>query len=532
MRRNYNLTLSEYQDSLSRILQGASEDEFIPLMRYLCRTDLFFLLRHGCNRKDMDHPWLFERCREVQRTPNFCLDLWARYHYKSTIITFGKSIQDILASHGDDPLPEWEGYEVTIGLFSHNRPMAKDFLRQIKHEFEKNVKLKSWFPDILFEKPENEAPKWNEDAGLIVKRKSNPKEATVEAAGVVEGQPTGKHYLVRVYDDVVHAKYVTNAEIIKKTTDAWDVSQNLGDTKFNLERYVGTRYHKYDTYAEIMKRGIVTTRVHTATIDGTANGTPVFLTQTQLDRVRQGSSPFIFACQQLLNPLGDEEQTLQESWLRYYDYKPNMESSMNRYIVCDPASSKKKGSDYTVIWVLGLAQDGNIYQLDLVRDRLKLSERWETLLYLHKKWRPLDVGYEKYSMQCDKEHFEIMMAQQNYRFNITELGGQVNKVDRIKKMVPELEAGRFYLQEQMLYRQYDDKLVDLIKIFKEEEYLAFPVGLHDDMLDALARIKDEDLFAMYPKINSDSLEAPKGLRDSTKKDRYRKKVKINSGWGA
>jgi hypothetical protein len=63
------------------------------------------------------------------------LDLWAREHYKSTVITFALTIQDIL----NDP-------EITVGIFSHTRPIAKAFLRQIKQEFETNEDLKAGFP--------------------------------------------------------------------------------------------------------------------------------------------------------------------------------------------------------------------------------------------------------------------------------------------------------------------------------------------------------------------------------------------------
>jgi hypothetical protein len=34
--------------------------------------------------------------------------------------------------------------------------------------------------------------------------------------------------------------------------------------------------------------------------------------------------------------------------------------------------------------------------------------------------------------------------------------------------------------------------------FIAEEYLAFPVSLHDDMLDCLARILDPELGASFP----------------------------------
>src|SRR6185312_10213904 len=97
---------------------------------------------------------------EVQKEPDGMLDLWAREHYKSTIITFALTIQSILA----DP-------EITVGIFSHTRPIAKGFLQQIKREFEDNEILKDRFADILWANPAKDAPKWSEDGGLIVRRK-------------------------------------------------------------------------------------------------------------------------------------------------------------------------------------------------------------------------------------------------------------------------------------------------------------------------------------------------------------------------
>ncbi len=97
----------------------------------------------------------------VQANPNGYLDLWAREHFKSSIITTALTIQDILCTHGNDPIDE--SGECTIGIFSHTRPIAKAFLRQIKGELEKNDFLKRMFPDVLFKHPEKESPKWSED---------------------------------------------------------------------------------------------------------------------------------------------------------------------------------------------------------------------------------------------------------------------------------------------------------------------------------------------------------------------------------
>jgi phage terminase large subunit-like protein len=466
-------------------LQKRPEAEQAELARSLCQTDLYFLLRYGCSRKDIERQWLFERCREVQDDPDGRLDLWAREHYKSTIITFGLTVQEVL----NDP-------EITVGIFSHTRPIAKAFLRQIKWEFESNEFLKALFPDILWANPQKESPKWSEDEGIIVKRKTNPKEATIEAWGLVDGQPTSKHYRLLTYDDVVTDKSVTTPDMIAKTTDALSLSYNLGAAG-GKRRFIGTRYHFNDTYGEVMRRGTATPRIHRATTDGRPDGEPVLLTREILAGKRKDQGPYIFSCQMLQNPVADEAQGFKEGWLQLYHGTPKWRD-MNRYIVVDAASSKKKESDYTVMWVIGLAGDGNYYALDVVRDRLNLTERADTLFALHRKWHPKHVGYERYGMMADVEHMRDRMGRDTYHFEIIELGGPMPKPDRIKRLIPLFETNRVLLPAVIRKRDSAGQMKDLTRAFIDEEYLAFPVSMHDDMLDAMARIVDEDMRVMWP----------------------------------
>lgn len=469
----------------ARIIDAATSDTArTEAMRALALGDLFYLLVHVLGRNDVDRDWLFERCREVEATPDGCIDLWAREHYKSTIITFGKTIQDVLA----DP-------ETTVGIFSHTRTIARGFLRQIKRELEGNTGLKALFPDVLYQAPSKRAPKWSEDDGLIVKRRGNPKESTIEAWGLVDGQPTGRHFRLMVYDDVVTRESVTSPDIIRKVTTAWELSRNLA-TEGGAARYAGTRYHFNDTYQTIIDRGAATPRIHPATANGAVDGPPVLFTPEALAQKRREMGPYTFGCQMLLDPKADETQGFKADWLAYWPARHT--AGLNLYIVVDPASKKGSDNDYTFMGVVGYGADRVYRVVTMIRDRLSLTERADTLFALHRQFRPIGVAYEEYGLQADIEHMRDRMARENYAFPIKALGGRLAKEDRIKRLVPVFEQQRILLPETCMRRNHAGISEDLTRAFVHEEYLPFPVATHDDMLDGLSRILDPNFSVVAP----------------------------------
>ena len=465
--------------------------------RNLCRGDLYFLIRHGMNRPDIEREWLFDRCREVQAAPDGYIDLWAREAYKSTIITVGKTLQDIFRSHGEDaPVKK----EQTFCIFSHTRPIAKGFLRQIKREAESNPRFKEWFPDVVWENPSSQAPTWSEDSGLIFRRESNPKEATVEAWGLVDGQPTSKHFDVLLYDDIVTSKSVYTPEMIHKTTRELELSYNLG-AQGGCRRFIGTRYSFGDSYRTIIERGTAIPRIYPATEDGTVSGKPVLLTREELAEKRRDMGSYTYSCQMLQNPVADSAQKFIHHWLSYHEPETYRGEGHHNYIIVDPAHSKKKTSDYTVMLVLQARADKKLYLMDGLRDRMSLTERAQNLVELHKKWKPMienGVRYERYGAQADIEHIKDYMDRTGYRFEITEVGGKIGKTERILRLVPYFQNGRLLIPYSLVKSDYEGNQVDLIKVFVEEEYLAFPHCVHDDILDCLARAADPLLPLVYP----------------------------------
>jgi len=479
---------TQFYEGFIKQLEAEPSAIYYALVRHFARNDLFFLLFYVLGRKEALNNWLIDRCWDVQKDPNEFLDLWAREHYKSTIITFALSIQDVMSSHGFNPDPKWHGREATIVIFSCTRPIAKAFLTQIKREFESNELLKTAFCDVLYDNPGKYAPKWSEDAGLVVKRKSNPKEATIEAWGVVEGQPTSKHFLVSVYDDLVTKDHIRSPYMIRKVIEAWGVSTNLG-TEGGFTRYIGTRYHLNDPYAEMIKRKAVTVRKYGPTSDGSLTDKPVLKSKKELEKKLRNMGPYEYACQMMQDPTKDESAGFKLEWLK--TAKVSDWSGMNRYILIDPANAKKEGSDYSSFTVYGLGADRNYYILDRVRDRLDLGERAEALFRLHKKYKPLRVGYERYGKDSDIYYIEEQMDKLNYHFEIFELGGRLTKLDRIRRLIPLYKNGRVYQPSECYYTDYQGVRQDLNQVFRDEEYYCFPVSVHDDMLDSDSRILDK-----------------------------------------
>jgi hypothetical protein len=412
-------------------------------------NDRFYLLTVTLHRRDAWHSWLYDRCREVEAQPDGRLDLWARYHYKSSIGTFAGIIQEVII----DP-------EITVAILSCTGDVAKPFLVQIQQEMEANEDLKRIHGDVFWKQPRKEAPRWSREEGLVVKRKGNPKEATIEAHGIIDAMPTGKHFNLLDYDDLVTEKLIGNPEMIKKVTERWELSDNLGQMSGTRKWHWGTRYSFGDSYGIMLERKTLKERRYPATHDGTLKGQPVLMTAKRWAEVKLTQRSTVSA-QMLLNPTASNEATFTATSFRHYEVMPSV---MNVYIMCDPSKGRTQRSDRTAIAVIGVDQGGNKYLLDGYRHRMKLSERWTRIKQLEAKWQNhpgvqmVRVGYEQYGMQSDIEVIKELQEKEGRQFAIDELGstkdGKHGKNDRIDRLEPDMGKGLFHLPAVVYHPDY------------------------------------------------------------------------------
>lgn len=206
------------------------------------------------------------------------------------------------------------------------------------------------------------------------------------------------------------------------------------------------------------------------------------------------------------NPISREGAWFKRDWFLTYDPSKMKDSdrrawyrSMKRYIFVDTASAKKKDSDKTVMWVVGLAPDHNYYVLDGVADHLSLSERTERIFSLVRKWDPTNVYWESIGAMADYEHILEKQNAEGMHFRITKLHQSVAKSDRIRWLEPVFKDGDLFFPVRLFYRDVKGVEHDLTMDFLENEFAVYPSVRHDDMIDDLANIKHPDVQLLWPR---------------------------------
>lgn len=135
---------------------------------------------------------------------------------------------------------------------------ATKFLAEIKNQCATNAFLRALFPELIWENPEKDAPKWSESEATL-KRTHSRKEPTFQAIGV-GGALTGMHPDHAFVDDMLSDEAAENARIgsfaIIEKINRW-VSQlrpivNSAEPWHGMT-FIGTPWWEGDSYQHVEK---------------------------------------------------------------------------------------------------------------------------------------------------------------------------------------------------------------------------------------------------------------------------------------
>jgi predicted phage terminase large subunit-like protein len=333
----------------------------------------------------------------------------------------------------------------------------------------------------------------------------------------VGGTATGEGGNFLIVDDPVSAQQA-DSTLYRQTANIWfdrTFYTRLNDKKKGCIIIIMQRFHEDDLTGHLLKKGgwehlkipMIAEQDEHFAINGNQyerkEGEYLHFNRMGPEEVRrekEALGPYGFAGQHQQSPVPTGGGKFRREWIKYY--KNVYPEDFNCYMLVDPAYTKSKDSDYTAIWIIGAAQDGNLYVLDLVRDRLGAFEKEEMVFNLHRKYKNLQVYYETGGVQRDSDWLKLAMEQRNYRFTIHDVKcpPKLSKEDRISRLRKYFIDGRIYLPQYLFKTNSEGKLVDVIEEFIEQEYLQFDAASHDDMLDALSRICDINI--LYPGQNN------------------------------
>lgn len=174
--------------------------------------------------------------------------------------------------------------------------------------------------------------------------------------------------------------------------------------------------------------------------------------------------------------ISPDSQLFKEEMLKFYRLENLKLSDLSVFITVDLAISQRKEADHTVICVCGVNSQNHWFILDIDYGHYNPSETIDHIFKAVSKWNPVKVGVEKVAYQASMEHFLLKeMPTRNIFFSIVPLKADSKKEERIKLLQPRFYAGSIWLPANAPW----------LKQFKSE-FLAFPKGLRDDVLDALA----------------------------------------------
>ena len=191
----------------------------------------------------------------------------------------------------------------------------------------------------------------------------------------------------------------------------------------------------------------------------------------ELNRIKETTGSYWWSALYQQRPQPPGGGLLKRSWLNYYQPNELTElEDLDVYQAWDLAISTRETADYTVCTTVGVSDENQIYVLDWFRDRIDFPTQVKMVEKLAKKWNPLQIGIESNTYQKALPQ----QLKNTSMLRIKEVNRTKDKVTRISSGFVHFENGKVLLP--IKHPELDNFI---------NEYLYFPSGKHDDMLDSM-----------------------------------------------
>lgn len=444
----------------------SSRQEDIQLLkeldRRLCKSNLMFLMEEILKYPKMGkiHKAVEQFLIKLKINKKGII-LLPRNHLKTTEVTIAWTVQQILINPN-----------IRIFITNERLENSKSFLREIKSHFEKNLKLRALFGNLV-----NEEGKWTQDQIIIANRSKHTKEPTVQV-GSLDTSLVSQHYDIIIGDDLVSRNNISTKEQIDKVKQYWKDLISLLETGGVIVD-VGTRWNYDDLHGQLLRNQEYDRLIESC---WDVNHTPIFpekFTTAELQDIKNSIGSYDFSCLYENNPVDNEKSSFRRSYFENkYNESDLLGKTLNTFITIDNAPSMKKGTDFQGIIVNSVDTQGNWYLRWIERFKGNTPELIKRIFELYIEWNPIIIGIEQKAYEdLIKPYLDEEKRRRNQWPNVIELKDKgIRKEDRIRGRL----QGRFESKAIFLQTIAKDNQDDLI-----DELVRFPVGQYDDLADAL-----------------------------------------------
>ena len=511
-------TLKELDDKLN-------PPEWIEQESQSAKTDLKFLCRDllGMNDWDECHDRLME-WRYIHRDRRFKMFLMPRGFLKSSILTIGSTIQNIL----NDP-------NTRILLSSAIAENAASFLSEIKEY----LTTKSTLP-LLFGDFANYDKGWNASEITIRQRTKPNKTPTVDTAGINKTL-TSQHYRIIRADDLVTRETITTAEQIQKVINHIKDLLKLLDPD-GIMHIIGTRWDDQDSYQWVLNEltreelgneaFVVYNMAPVCDASGKsiyimgdkypATAIPIFPKKFSipvLENLKRKLGSYEYSTNMENNPTSPTNRIFQPPF-RYWDSLPE---EVAHIITVDPAISKRDDSCDAVVIDTAESRAGQFFAVDYTAfkgEDKHPSRIIDRIVEYHLRYGTPVCGIEAVGYQevlCTLLIDEL--KKRGLKMEVVPIHQNEDKARRIICMQPYWERG------DLLLKRGQAELEDQLEKFRK------PIVAACDILDAFAmRWQVPDEFKVFKSAKAKQWSHPRYQVDPRLKNPYEGRALPSKDW--
>lgn len=259
--------------------------------------------------------------------------------------------------------------EEDILSISQSAQLAEDQVRKIKYEFENNKQIKNDFGGIL-QWGEKDSKRWTNSHLIIQKEGRIFSQIRARGRGCqVRGLRPSK-----VFCDDLEDEELVRSEEQRKYLKEWFLSALLNVLKIDQQLIViGTILHPLALLADIIDKKEQfkgwETRKYKAIVDGKSIWEERF-PMIDLMKRKEEIGTYSFEAEYQNNPISSDICLWRPEWIKKWEKLPRI---TKKFIALDPATSTKESADFSALTCIGQGEDGNIYEIELIKGRWDLG---------------------------------------------------------------------------------------------------------------------------------------------------------------